>query len=61
MVVAIAVANKLARIIWTMMTTVEFYRPNAAGKLLRRQATSMMETGGAGIVNRSGIAGGSNS
>ena len=31
MVVAIAVANKLARIIWAMMTTGEFYRPKAAG------------------------------
>ncbi|WP_368509039.1 IS110 family transposase [Bradyrhizobium lupini] len=31
MVVAIAVANKLARIIWAMMTTGEFYRAKAAG------------------------------
>ena len=31
MVVAVAVANKLARIIWAMMTTGEFYRPKAAG------------------------------
>jgi transposase len=30
MVVAIAVANKLARIIWAMMTTGEFYRPTLA-------------------------------
>lgn len=30
MVVAIAVANKLARIVWTMMTTGEFYRPKLA-------------------------------
>ncbi|WP_315728295.1 MULTISPECIES: IS110 family transposase [unclassified Bradyrhizobium] len=30
MVVAIAVANKLARIIWAMMTTGEFYRPKLA-------------------------------
>ncbi|MBM7488000.1 transposase [Bradyrhizobium sp. USDA 3686] len=30
-VVAIAVANKLARIIWEMMTTGEFYRAKAAG------------------------------
>ncbi|WP_018459893.1 IS110 family transposase, partial [Bradyrhizobium sp. WSM4349] len=29
--VAIAVANKLARIIWAMMTTGEFYRAKAAG------------------------------
>lgn len=31
MIVAIAVGNKLARIIWAMMTTGEFYRANAAG------------------------------
>ncbi|WFU39934.1 IS110 family transposase [Bradyrhizobium sp. CB82] len=30
MIVAIAVANKLARIIWAMMTTGEFYRPKLA-------------------------------
>ncbi len=30
MVVAVAVANKLARIIWAMMTTGEFYRPKLA-------------------------------
>ncbi|WP_257187460.1 MULTISPECIES: IS110 family transposase [Bradyrhizobium] len=30
MVVAIAVANKLARIVWAMMTTGEFYRPKLA-------------------------------
>ena len=30
MVVAVAVANKLARIIWAMMTTGEFYRPRSA-------------------------------
>jgi transposase len=31
MVVAIAVANKLARIIWAMMTSGELYRPKSAG------------------------------
>jgi transposase len=31
MVVAIAVANKLARIVWAMMTTGEYYRPKSAG------------------------------
>ena len=31
MVVAVAVANKLARIMWAMMTSGEFYRPKAAG------------------------------
>lgn len=31
MVIAIAVTNKLARIIWAMMTTGEFYRAKAAG------------------------------
>jgi transposase len=30
MVVAVAVANKLARIVWAMMTTGEFYRPKLA-------------------------------
>jgi transposase len=30
MVVAVAVANKLARVIWAMMTTGEFYRPKLA-------------------------------
>src|SRR4051794_22828155 len=30
MVVAIAVANKLARIVWAMMTTGEHYRPKSA-------------------------------
>ncbi|MGY8678611.1 hypothetical protein Q2941_12515 [Bradyrhizobium sp. UFLA05-153] len=30
LVVAIAVANKLARIVWAMMTTGEFYRPKFA-------------------------------
>jgi hypothetical protein len=43
MVVAIAVANKLARIIWAMMTTGEFYRPKSAGEPPRVLATLRWE------------------